>query len=117
MGKNIGGNAFINRVFRHDSILATLSRKFRTSLVVWTDAFGIPFGPFPVRQKMCIALGPAIECEKVENPTDEQVAAVQKEYLAALKALFDRHKHRVGYGHKTLIFEDETAPEMTKKEQ
>ena len=92
-----------------------MSRKIRTSLVVWTDAFGIPFGPFPVRQKMCVVLGPAIECERIENPSDEQILKVQKEYLLALKSLFNRHKHRVGYEHKTLIFEDEAPPEAKKQ--
>ena len=78
---NIGANAFVNRVFTHDSVLASISRKIRTSLVVWTDAFGIPFGPFPVRQKMCVVLGPAIHCERIAKPTDEQVLEVQKSAL------------------------------------
>ena len=53
-------------------------------------------GFVPHRVKMVIALGKPIDVEQVEQPTSAQVEALHAEYVAAIRALFDRHKGRMG---------------------
>lgn len=40
------------------------------------------------------------------SPTEEEISAVQQQYIAQLVAIFEKNKHRVpGYENKTLIVE------------
>ena len=41
---------------------------------------------------------------KVEQPSPQQVDALHAQLLLAIAALFDRHKHALGWGHKTMRF-------------
>jgi len=103
-----GANRAWTRYFGHESLAFKLSNKLRMSLVVWTGRWGIPFGCIPHKQPMVIALGPAIEVTKIEGrePTDAEVDALHGTYCKALRELFDRHKHKVGWEKEELYFED-----------
>ncbi|CAL8094780.1 unnamed protein product [Calicophoron daubneyi] len=52
------------------------------------------YGPIPYPSKLTTVVGAPIECERVENPTNEQVAAVKEKYLQKLKELFERYKNK-----------------------
>mmetsp|Transcript_18241 Transcript_18241/g.45607 ORF Transcript_18241/g.45607 Transcript_18241/m.45607 type:complete len:410 (-) Transcript_18241:382-1611(-) len=111
----MGANQIYSRKFGRSSVFAKLSSKLQTSLVFWTDRLGLPFGFLPLKQKMVLCLGKPIWIdEKIENPTKEQIEALHARYVAALKDLFDRHKHLKaadGWGENTkLLLEDEERP-------
>ena len=91
-----GANDMFSRKWNHKSRAARLSRKLRTSLVFWTDRFGIPFGCVPLRTKILVVLGKPIPVSEVANPTSEQIDALHAKFVTELKALYDRHKHRMG---------------------
>ena len=40
----------------------------------------------------------------VEQPSQEQVDRLHAQLLQAIEALFDRHKHALGWGHKKIRF-------------
>lgn len=80
---------------------------------------------------MVVALGPAIEVQKIPEPSQEQVChdtlieplmlkicleqvdSLHEKYCEALCSLFDRHKHKLeGWEHRKLYFED---VDLTKK--
>ena len=87
------------------------------SLLVWTGRFGIPFSPIPNRDPMVMALGEPIDVEAVAEPTREQVAELHARYCQALQDLFDEHKHKLGWEHKTLHFEDEDLAAISAAER
>jgi len=113
-----GANEMYTRLFGPDSLLAGISSKIQMSLVVWYGRWGLPFGVVPHQVKMVIALGEPIEVPKVDEPTPEQITELHAKYVAAIGALFDRHKHRMGEEWvekrgKRLFFED--VPPESKK--
>merc|ERR1712086_445499 len=103
----LGANQAWTRHFDQNSLLYRISSQLRVSLVVWTGRWGIPFGFIPHKQRLVVALGPAIEVMKVEEPTQEQVDELHTTYCKELRALFDRHKHKLGWENEELHFEDE----------
>ncbi|CAD7941818.1 unnamed protein product [Amoebophrya sp. A120] len=56
----MGANQIFDRKFTHRSFFARVSSKLKTSLVYWTDRFGIPFGPIPYRRKLVVCIGKPI---------------------------------------------------------
>lgn len=50
------------------------------------------FGIIPHRRGLVCVVGSPIECEKVEDPSHEQLMTHQQRYLDALQSLFDEHK-------------------------
>ena len=74
----------------------------------------------PHKVKMIIVLGAPMEVERVESPTSAQIEALHAEYVIAIRALFDRHKAKMGdewvaaRGVK-LYLEDEAPPKSGKK--
>ena len=115
-----GANEMYTRLFGPDSLLAKISSVMRTSLVVWYGRWGIPFGVVPHKVKMVIALGTPIEVEKVEQPSSAQIEALHAKYVEEIRALFDRHKGKMGAewvkarGEK-LYLEDEAPSSSSKK--
>ena len=110
-----GANEMYTRLFGPDSLLARISSVMRTSLVVWYGRGGVPFGVIPHKIKMVIAVGAPIDVPQVDEPSSEQIEQLHATYVAAIEALFDRHKHRMGAewvaarGEK-LYLEDERPP-------
>ena len=65
--------------------------------VFWKD-----FGFLPHRRPVTSVVGAPIPVEATPNPTDEQVDKIHKQYVDALKKLFDDQKDK--YGAKELTF-------------
>lgn len=107
-----GANQVYTRVFGPRSLAAAISSLIQTSLVVWYGRWGIPFGVVPHRSKMVAVVGVPLDVAKVEEPSREQVEALHARYVAALRELFERNKHRMGEGweSKRLYLEDEALP-------
>ena len=114
----LGANDLFTRKFDHCSWAARLSHKLHVSLVVWTDAWGIPWGPVPHRVKMVVVLGKPIQVQQAieKNPSKEQIEELHATFVKELKALYDRHKHRLGseweHRHPKLYLESEEPEEV-----
>lgn len=127
----MGLNQSMYRLGGQGTLLYEISRKLQVSLVAWLDRFYIPYGGFPRRHPMLVALGAAIPVTKVPTgaePTVEQIDELHETFCTAMRALFDKHKTDPifcteecpqGWATKHLYFEDEIPkPEpdgMTKK--
>ena len=114
----MGVNQLYNRWWGPTSIAAKLSHRLHISFVFWTDRFGIPFGFIPRPVKIIVVVGKPIDVPKTDNPTNEQVIDLHTKFVTELKALYDRHKYRMGSDWATkynrLYLEDE-QPTTTGK--
>jgi 2-acylglycerol O-acyltransferase 2 len=59
--------------------------------------FNYSLGFLPFRRELNTVVGKPIEVERIEQPSEEQVDAVHKQYCDALRALFERRKDEFGY--------------------
>lgn len=91
-----GANELYNRYWGPRSLARKLSSKFRVSIAYWSGRIGVPFGFIPKKGKLVIALGHPIHVTKISNPTQEEVEALHAQFVEAIKALYDRHKYRMG---------------------
>jgi len=69
-----------------------------TPLVFW-GRFG---GPIPFRTPMYYVIGKPIEVSKNTSPSREEVAAVLGQFIAAVEALFEKHKGAAGFQDTSL---------------
>lgn len=51
---------------------------------------GVPLSPMPRRHPVITVVGDPIPCERVENPTNEQIDVLKEVYIMRLKEIFDR---------------------------
>lgn len=58
---------------------------------------------FALQNRMHMVIGKPIEIPKLEAPTKEEVQRYLDEYIAALQALFERHKAAAGCPELRLI--------------
>eukprot|EP00727_Mastigamoeba_balamuthi_P001623 m51a1_g11458 putative mono- or diacylglycerol acyltransferase (768) ;mRNA; r:1297-4143 len=92
------GNSQI--IHMHESrLLQWLSRKLRFSLLLFWGRWGLPI-PYPAHILEVVA--PPIHVERVEEPTEQQINELHDRFVKELIALFERHKHRVGWTDRTL---------------
>ena len=109
-----GANEVFTRYFEHNGVMAKVSSVLQTSLVVWSGRWGIPFSFVPHRSKLVAVIGAPIEVTKVAEPTKEQVEALHAKFVAEVRALYDRHKGRMGAEwaarRDKLYLEDEKTP-------
>ena len=111
-----GANEVYTRAFGARSMAARLSSLLRVSLVCWFGRFGIPFGFLPHQQKLVVAIGKPMEVARVASgePSREQVEALHARYVAELRGLYAKHKHRMGSEwaarRDQLYLEDEALP-------
>ena len=67
---------------------------------------------------MVVCSGAPIEVPKVAEPSAAQIEALHVRYVAELRALYERHKHKMGdewaAQRPALLLEDETG-ETSKK--
>lgn len=84
------------------NILERISRKVGFALIIFYGRFGLPI---PRRVPIFGAMGKAIPTYhiKCEEPTQEQVDAIQKQLLEEMQGLFDRYKGLYGWEDKQLI--------------
>merc|ERR1711920_1129064 len=106
-----GRQSGVHAVFSHKSVFAKVSSVIQTSLVFWTDRFGIPYGLIPNKVKMVCCIGAPILVEQKDNPSSADIEALHEKYVTALRDLFDRHKHRMGkeWENKQLYLENQDA--------
>eukprot|EP00931_Biecheleriopsis_adriatica_P011379 TRINITY_DN112470_c0_g1_i1.p1 TRINITY_DN112470_c0_g1~~TRINITY_DN112470_c0_g1_i1.p1 ORF type:complete len:333 (+),score=43.09 TRINITY_DN112470_c0_g1_i1:83-1081(+) len=106
-----GANELYTRYWGPNSLAARLSKRLSTSLIFWTDRFGLPFGFIPHRVRLVVVVGTALEVDKVSEPSQEQVDELHARYVAHVRALFDRHKGEMGgnWGRQRLYLENEAV--------
>ena len=86
----------------HESWIAALSRRLKFSIIWFWGVWWCP--PIPHRVPLLVAIGKGIKVKQNPHPTPEQVDDVHKEFIKALKELYDRHRDSVpGYENKELF--------------
>ncbi|CAK0853296.1 unnamed protein product [Prorocentrum cordatum] len=55
-----------------------------------TAAQATPLNPVPRRHPVITIVGDPIDCEQIENPSQEQIEDLKARYIEQLKAIFDR---------------------------
>lgn len=93
------------------SFLMKISRQLKISLPLSYGRWGMPL--IPESKPVCVLVGRPIRVEEaIPEPTAEQIDVVHGQFLAELRRIFDKHKHRVpSYANKRLYFEDEEVPD------
>ena len=80
-----------------------IQRKLKWSIPIFWGRFG---GPIPHPVQLTIAVGTPIRVpepkEPGAEPSEELVAKLHAEYVAAIEALFEKHKAAAGYGDRQL---------------
>ena len=84
-----------------NSLVQWLGRKLGFQPMVFSGAYGIPFGPGASCSFVNI-IGSPIPCpkkaiDKIDKVSDADVDAVHAKYIAALETLFETHKANYGY--------------------
>jgi len=81
-------------------LLWTLHKRFGVALPRYSGSCGF----LPKRGRCDLVFGAPIEaqCATPGEPSESEVAAAHATYIAALKALFEEHKGRLGYGDREL---------------
>eukprot|EP00934_Nitzschia_sp_Nitz4_P001480 Nitzschia sp. Nitz4//scaffold61_size107673//50336//54256//NITZ4_004236-RA/size107673-snap-gene-0.46-mRNA-1//1//CDS//3329555713//1480//frame0 len=84
------------------NFLEWISRKVGVAFITFYGRFGLPI---PRRVPILGALGKPIPTHHIqcEDPSDEQVAMIQKQLLDEMEGLFDRYKHLYGWEDKKLV--------------
>jgi 2-acylglycerol O-acyltransferase 2 len=57
---------------------------------------GVPLNPVPNRNPIITVVGDPIKCDRLEQPTQEQIDSLKEEYIARLKKIFDEFAERYG---------------------
>ena len=80
-----------------------LVKKFGFVLPIFCGSWFYPLLP---RRDVALhtVMGKAIKLPRIEEPTDEQVAAWHETYMRELEGVFERHKAQFGYADRTLTF-------------
>ena len=94
-----GASQLFSRILM-PSILETISRYLRTSMILFYGKAGLPI---PYEAPLTYAVGEAILLNKSTNPSEEQVDWVHNVFKKALVGAFETHKRSVGWGHKVLV--------------
>mmetsp|Transcript_4766 Transcript_4766/g.7011 ORF Transcript_4766/g.7011 Transcript_4766/m.7011 type:complete len:357 (-) Transcript_4766:67-1137(-) len=101
-----GGSKTFRRL-QLPSIVEKLSNFLRMSIVIFFGKYGLPI---PLQKKLLYVLGEPIRMPKGASALDENSAQfrdlvdkVHKEFCDELTRMFERNKHRYGWGHKRLL--------------
>lgn len=87
--------------FPRGALIEKLSRMIGFLPMIYWGRFGIPFG-IPHPKRLTIVVGSPIDVPKMEEVTNEKIDEYHQLFVDELINLFERHKHREGYGKKRL---------------
>lgn len=65
--------------------------------------FQYSLGILPHRLPIDVVVGAPIQVEKIQNPSDEDIAALQNIYIGALVGLYEKYSPLYGQAHRKLI--------------
>lgn len=82
-------------------ILEKLSIALNVSICPFIGRFFWPIGP-PRRIPLTLAFGDPIRCDRIENPTQEQIDAYHAQMIEGFKNTFETHKGAYGWSKKQL---------------
>ncbi|XGW20783.1 hypothetical protein V3C99_004065 [Haemonchus contortus] len=68
-----------------------------------TGLFQLNFGFLPYRTPLNTVVGAPIDVPKVDEPTDEEVECLHRQYIETLTELFEKHKTRFGVPEETRL--------------
>jgi 2-acylglycerol O-acyltransferase 2 len=80
------------------SLLRHFQKEFRKRIgwappiISGRGIFNYDYGILPHRRKIVTVVGRPIEVDKIENPTMEEISAIQQKYICELKYIFDKYK-------------------------
>ena len=80
---------------------ARLSRALRAAVMVPVGVGGCLPVPRPAR--LTVAVGPPLRWPQEDDPSEETVRAAHAQFVAALTALFEEHKHLAGVTGKLRV--------------
>jgi 2-acylglycerol O-acyltransferase 2 len=95
-----GNTQAMTCVSDNHGILESISRKLRTTVVLFYGRF---FLPIPHRTPILSAVGNIIDLPQRDSPTDAEVDAYHAQFVSAIQDLFERHKAAYGWAHKKLV--------------
>ena len=100
---SIGNTAVYGAWFDAWGLMEALSRRAQAAVFLYWGRFYLPL---PRRVNITMLFGSPLHVDKppVEQPSQEQVDRLHAQLLQAIEALFDRHKHALGWGHKKIRF-------------
>jgi len=91
---SFGANQTYARISGPKSLLCTISRRFRFSVLMWFGRWWIPMSFIPFQVPLLGVVGEVFEVPKVKESeiTDELVQSVHSDFCKRLKILFDTYK-------------------------
>ncbi|KAJ1435074.1 diacylglycerol acyltransferase-domain-containing protein [Ochromonadaceae sp. CCMP2298] len=72
-----------------DSFLSKLSRKLRTSIVLF---YGRNYLPVPLRHQMCMVTGDIVDVKQSEQPTDAEIDEVMERVVKSVTEMYEKKK-------------------------
>jgi diacylglycerol O-acyltransferase 2, plant len=94
------GGSQLFRLLPVPKFLETISRRLKTSLLLFYGRFGLPI---PFRVPMLYAVGSTITTRAQPTPTPEEVDFVHNIFMRELERTFEAHKDQYGWSHKKLV--------------
>ncbi|GMH56820.1 hypothetical protein TL16_g02228 [Triparma laevis f. inornata] len=90
-----GGTDFYHNIATGTGILSRISRKMKAGVTIF---YGWFFLPLPFLPKVTLCVADPIRVEKVEGEIPKElIESIHKEYIEAIKELFEKYKVKAGY--------------------
>jgi hypothetical protein len=101
-----GGNDFFHQSLTSDSWLSRKSRELGCSITIFWGRWFLPI-PLVPQPGVSIILADPLPSRRTTaadgRPTDDEVDALNREYEATIRALFDKYKGAAGYADAQLV--------------
>ena len=95
----IFGNSQTWRLLAASRFLERISRYLRVSLVVPCGRWG---SIMPRKVPLVYAIGDALECSRIDSPTDAQVDELHSKFIEAVQALYEMFQGSYGWASRPL---------------